>query len=117
MTVNLYIDCPCIQDSSSSSLMDDMEWRELGNIPSRPSNLLNPPMWSTHSATINGHCGNWQKQYTKMHRGNELQKYVAVQIYSYCNFMCTVRTNICLEYNYALVSNVSVKLLCITYGT
>ena len=57
------------QDDSSYSLMDDMEWEEFGGMPSNPSNLLNPPMWSTHAATINGHCGNWQKQYTKMHRG------------------------------------------------
>lgn len=49
--------------------MDDTEWEAFGGIPSRPSNLLNPPMWSTHSATANGHCGNWQKEYTKMHRG------------------------------------------------
>ena len=56
----------CIQDIA---LVDDTEWEVFGGIPSRPSNLLNPPMWSTHSATANGHCGNWQKEYTKMHRG------------------------------------------------
>ena len=49
--------------------MDDMEWSEFGGIPSNPSNLLDPPMWSTHTATMSGHCGNWQKTYTKMHRG------------------------------------------------
>ena len=59
------------QDDSNYSLMDDMELEEFGGMPSNPSNLLNPPMWSTHAATINGHCGNWQKQYTKMHRGTD----------------------------------------------
>ena len=60
------------------ALVDDTEWEAFGGIPSRPSNLLNPPMWSTHSATANGHCGNWQKEYTKMHRGKHNKRQMTV---------------------------------------
>ena len=54
------------QDSFSYSLEDDLEEEE-PELPPMPSNLLDPPMWN--SGYFSGHCGTWQKPYTKLHRG------------------------------------------------
>ncbi len=53
------------QDDNSFSLADDFEDDYI--LPNIPTNPLNPPMWSVDSSA--GQCGNWQKQYTKIHRG------------------------------------------------
>ena len=54
-----------MQDGYSYSLADDFE--EDYVLPDTPSNLLDPPMWNVD--TTSGQCGTWQKQYTKLHRG------------------------------------------------
>ena len=54
-----------LQDEYSSSLAEDFE--NDYTLSSMPANLLAPPMWTVDTSA--GQCGNWQKQYTKIHRG------------------------------------------------
>lgn len=63
------------QDTSSYTLEDDLENEEM-ELPPMPSNLLSPPMWN--SKYHSGHCGTWQKQYTKLHRGLDFFSYMFI---------------------------------------